>query len=286
MSDAVLSAQGVQLCDRQGRTLVRDMGVEVAPGSLVGVVGESGAGKTLFARACLGLLPAGVRMRAGRVDLMGRDPFACEPRALRELLGRHVGYVPQNSVSYLHPGLKVSAQLSDGYRTWRHASRAQGRARALRLLDQVGIDDPERVLESYPGELSGGMRQRVNIAMALMAEPLLVVADEPTAALDAITRVQVAELLQRVCEERGAALLMVSHDLGLVRRICQSVLVMRAGALVEAGDASEVLTHPARPYTQALLAAVPRVGQPRDCRLPEYADEGPDEAPREGEVRP
>ena len=210
--------------------------------------------------------------------------MACGAAQLRGLLGCHVGYVPQNSVSYLHPGLKVLAQITDGYRTWHKVSRAEAKERAVELLGAVGIADAARVLESYPGQLSGGMRQRVNIAMALMSSPELVVADEPTAALDAVTRTQVASLLQRVCAERGAALLMVSHDLPLVRRTCNSAIVMRKGRVVERGQAAEVLAHPSHPYTQALLSAVPHVGMPRDVRLPEYDEAEAASEPR-GEGR-
>ena len=270
MSDDVVRAEGVRILDRDGRVLVDGVDLCVPAGARVGVVGESGAGKTLFARACLGLLPEGVHMAAGKVSLLGQDPMACGAAQLRGLLGRHVGYVPQNSVSYLHPGLKVLAQITDGYRTWHKVSRVEAKERAVELLCAVGIADAARVLESYPGQLSGGMRQRVNIAMALMSSPELVVADEPTAALDAVTRTQVASLLQRVCAERGAALLMVSHDLPLVRRTCNSAIVMRKGRVVERGQAARVLAHPSHPYTQALLSAVPHVGMPRDVRLPEY----------------
>ena len=274
MSDDVVRAEGVRILDRDDRVLVDGVDVCVPAGARVGVVGESGAGKTLFARACLGLLPEGVHMAAGKVSLRGQDPLACGPAQLRGRLGRHVGYVPQNSVSYLHPGLKVLAQITDGYRTWHKVSRAEAKERAVELLGAVGIADAARVLESYPGQLSGGMRQRVNIAMALMSSPELVVADEPTAALDAVTRIQVASLLQRVCTARGAALLMVSHDLPLVRRTCNSAIVMRKGRVVERGQAAEVLAHPSHPYTQALLSAVPHVGMPRDVRLPEYDEAG------------
>lgn len=281
MSDDVVKAEGVRILDRDGRVLVDGVDVCVPAGGSVGVVGESGAGKTLFARACLGLLPEGVHMAAGKVSLLGQDPLASGAAQLRGLLGCHVGYVPQNSVSYLHPGLKVLAQITDGYRTWHKVSRAEAKERAVELLGAVGIADAARVLESYPGQLSGGMRQRVNIAMALMSSPELVVADEPTAALDAVTRTQVASLLQRVCAERGAALLMVSHDLPLVRRTCNSAIVMRKGRVVERGQAAEVLAHPSHPYTQALLSAVPHVGMPRDVRLPEYDEAGTASGPRE-----
>ena len=281
MSDDVVRAEGVRILDRDGRVLVDGVDVCVPAGARVGVVGESGAGKTLFARACLGLLPEGVHMDAGKVSLLGQDPMACGAAQLRGLLGCHVGYVPQNSVSYLHPGLKVLAQITDGYRTWHKVSRAEAKERAIELLGAVGIADAARVLESYPGQLSGGMRQRVNIAMALMSSPELVVADEPTAALDAVTRTQVASLLQRVCAERGAALLMVSHDLPLVRRTCNSAIVMRKGRVVERGQAAEVLAHPSHSYTQALLSAVPHVGMPRDVRLPEYDEAEAASEPRE-----
>ncbi len=270
---SVVQARDVRVLDSLGHVLVDGVSLEVPAGARVGVVGESGAGKTLLARAMLGLLPAGVRLAGAAAYVLGRDLAACTAPELRALIGQHVGYVPQNSVAYLHPGLKVRAQISDGYRTWNKVGRAEATSRACELLGAVGIADPERVLASYPGQLSGGMRQRVTIAMALMASPELVVADEPTAALDALTRVHVADLLQRVCEARGAALLMVSHDLALVRRVCDTALVMRRGRVVERGRADEVLVRPAHPYTQALLAAVPHVGMARDERLPEYEDE-------------
>lgn len=272
MSDLVIEARGLSLARCDGKVLVEPLDLSVEQGASLGVVGESGAGKTLLARAVLGLLPTGVHVAGGTVRLAGTDLSACSSRGLRELLGKNVGYVPQNAVSYLHPSLRVSEQIADGYRTWAKVGKGEAIDRARSLLEQVGISDPTRVLASFPGQLSGGMRQRVNIAMALMSNPRLVVADEPTAALDALTRSQVAELLQRACAKSGAALLMVSHDLPLVCRVCQDVLVMRKGAVVERGPSANVLAQPEAPYTQALLAAVPRVGRPRDQRLPEYED--------------
>ncbi len=279
MSELVLEVRSLSLATADGRVLVEPLDVDVEAHGSLGVVGESGAGKTLLARACLGLLPSGVTLASGTVRLAGRDVAACSPVELRELLGRNVGYVPQNAVSYLHPGLKVSAQIGDGYRTWFGASRAEALDRARSLLEQVGISDPGRVLASYPGQLSGGMRQRVNIAMAFMGSPALIVADEPTAALDALARSQVAELLRRTCAKNGAALLMVSHDLPLVGRVCEQALVMRHGRVVERGRVADVLAHPESPYVAGLLAAIPRVGRPRDERLPEGVGQ------EEGELR-
>lgn len=270
---AVLLAEGLVLRNAEGRMLVQGVDLRVAPGECVGVVGESGAGKTLTARAALGLAPEGVRVEARRVELAGVDVLGADPRRHRELLGRHVGYVPQNTSSFLHPALKVRSQIADGYRTWQRVSAPCALQRARDLLCQVGIADPDRVLASFPGQLSGGMRQRVNIAMALMGDPDIVVADEPTAALDAITRVAVADLLIRATRERGASLLLVSHDLSLVRRRCDRVMVMRRGRCVEEGPTGQVLGAPAHPYTAALLAAVPKVGRPRGERLAEYRGE-------------
>lgn len=270
MSAPVLDARGLWVRDGAGRALVCGIDLRVDAGELVGLVGESGSGKTLTARACLGVAPRGVRVGAGLVRLAGEDVLALAGDAAgrARLLGTQVGYVPQNTVAYLQPAMRVRSQIADGYRRWHPgATRAQARERAEKTLASLGIDDPARVMARYPGQLSGGQRQRVNVAMALMGSPALVVADEPTAALDSLTRVQVADLLTAAVRERGAALLLVSHDLGMVRRRCDRVLVMYAGRVVEEGPVAQVLGDPGHPYTRALLAAVPRVGADRAARL-------------------
>lgn len=265
---AVLAAEGLCVADARGRALVCDVDLAVEPGQTVALVGESGSGKTLTARAALGLVPATCAVTAGRVVLDGVDVLAAAPREHRRLLGTRVGYVPQNTVAYLQPSLRVGTQMTDGLLTWNRAmGRDAARHRACELLVGVGLREPDRVMASYPGELSGGMRQRVNIAMALMGDPCLLVADEPTAALDSVTRRQVMDLLDGVARERGLALLMVSHDLGLVRRHCSHVYVMYAGRVVERGPVAAVAEKPGHPYTAALLAAAPQVGADPARRL-------------------
>ena len=277
MTADVLNVQGLWVRDAAGRALVCDVDVRVGAGELVGLVGESGSGKTLTARSCIGLGPAGLGITARHAMLAQTAVLAAPAQELRRLHGTRVGYIPQNTIAYLQPSLRVRTQMIDGYRTW-HAgvSRAQATARAAELLQSVGIEDPRRVLASYPGELSGGQRQRVNIATALMGSPALLVADEPTAALDSVTQAQVVELLARVTRGLGAALLMVSHDLGLVRKRCDRVQVMYAGRCVERGQTACVLNDPGHPYTRALLAAVPYVGMPRDERLADVPGTMPD----------
>lgn len=260
-----------------GHVAVDDVCFSVGQGEVVGLVGETGSGKTLTVRACLGLLPAGVSCHAGRLALLGRDLAAADRRGLREVLGLGVGFVPQNTSNFLHPLLRVVDQLVDGYLTWHpRVERARARSMARDLLDQTGIEDPDRVLRSYPVQLSGGMRQRVNVAMALMGDPSLVVADEPTAALDALTRSQVADLLVSDARGHGRSLVLVSHDLGLVSAHCDKVVVMYAGRIVEEGPCGAVVSSPAHPYAASLMASVPRLGRSRDERLPETAGSMPE----------
>ena len=265
-----LEAQGLWLRDRDGGALVCGVDLAVAPGEFVGLVGESGSGKTLSVRACLGILPDGVSVEASRLRLAGEDLLGASPETHRRLLGTQVGFVPQNTMAFLQPAMRVRSQLVDGYLTWHPgASRREALGRAEALLAKTGIEDPRRVMESYPQGLSGGQRQRVNVAMALMGDPGVVVADEPTAALDRIVQEQVMGLLTGLARERGAALLAISHDLSLVRARCERVYVMYAGRCVERGLVSDVLRNPGHPYTRALLGAQPRVGMGREARLVE-----------------
>ena len=263
----ILRARGLVVRDAAGRVLVNDVDLEVRPGERVGVVGESGAGKTLTLRACLGLLPTGLACSADELSLAGCDVGNARPRQLRELLGTRVGFIPQNTMEYLHPLMRVRDQMTDGWRTWHSgATRSQALERAAGLLGHVGIDDPGRVLAARPGELSGGMRQRVNVACALMGEPSLLVADEPTASLDARIARQVIELITRVARERGIAVALVSHNLGMVQAFCDRLLVMRAGRVVEAGPAGRVFSAPSDPYTRTLVAATPRLSDVLEAR--------------------
>lgn len=259
-SPRALYAVDLDIRDSAGRCLVHGVSFDVERGSCLGVVGESGSGKTLSLRACLGILPAGVCCTARQREVAGVEIDSLTGADLGNLLGTQVGYVPQNMMEYLHPMMRISSQVVDGYLTHHHGVRkVQAFARARELMSEMGIEDPERVLASYPTQLSGGMLQRVKMAIALMGEPAVIVADEPTAALDVVTQLQVSSLLVQACRQHNVAMVMVTHSLGLVRRCCDRVVVMHAGHVVECGTCAQVLDNPRHPYTKALLKAQPQI---------------------------
>jgi oligopeptide/dipeptide ABC transporter ATP-binding protein len=236
--------------------------LDVLHGSAVGIVGESGSGKSLLLRAVLGLLPAGARVD-GAVRFDGRDLSGLRPRQRAEILGRHIAVIPQDPMTALNPVRRVGAQISEGPRVHHGLTRSAARARATELLSEVGIADAPDVWRRYPHELSGGMRQRALIAMALACEPQLILCDEPTTALDVTVQKKIIELLQAVCADRGVALIFVSHDLAVVSELCDYIGVMYAGQLVETGPVAEVIGDPRHAYTRALLRSLPPVDGPR-----------------------
>lgn len=232
-----------------------DVTLVVNPGEIVGVVGESGSGKSTLALALAGYTRFKGGISGGSVHFDGTDLLAASEEEVRGLRAAHMGFVFQNPITTLDPTRVVGAQMFDP-----DGNRLDP-ARILVLLEQVGMKDPERVIASYPTELSGGMAQRVAIAMAVQHNPRLIIADEPTSALDASVRLQILDLLSSLCRERSMAVVIVSHDLHLVRRYCHNIVVMYAGQVVERGTSEEVLSNPLHPYTAALLRAVP--GQER-----------------------
>lgn len=247
-----------------GTPIVHGVDLSLAPGELMGVVGETGAGKTLTMKALLGLLPP--RLQAtGTLAIAGSPPTALtESGWLAGRRGRDIGVVLQNPAGAFNPLVRIKHQLTEGVVQHRLASRPEARARALELLDAMGFDDAEALLELYPHQLSGGMNQRVAIAMALMPRPGVLIADEPTSALDAHLRVDVLRLLRRAASDQGTAVLLVSHDLGLVSHFSDSIAVMYAGRVVERGPSSLILSAPQHPYTDVLLRCSPTlVAQPR-----------------------
>jgi oligopeptide/dipeptide ABC transporter ATP-binding protein len=258
---------------------VRNLSLDVRRGEIVGLVGESGSGKSVTCRAILGLVPEPGAILGGGVLLDERDLTKSAPRELRRVRGSDVAMIFQDPVSSLNPVFTVGHQIAEVLRQRRSLSRSQGRARALELLHRVGIPSPERRLRSYPHELSGGMRQRVMIAMALSGEPRLLLADEPTTALDVTIQDQILFLLADIRRETGMAIILVSHDLGVIAQACDTVAVMYAGYLVEVAPAAELFARPQHPYTRVLLDAIPRLdagvsrgelraiaGQPPDLR--------------------
>jgi oligopeptide/dipeptide ABC transporter ATP-binding protein len=229
--------------------------LDVRPGEIVGVVGESGSGKTVLCRTVLGLLPAPGRVVRGDVRFRGRS-LLDDPKALAAARGSGIGYVPQNSVAALNPVRPVRAHLVETLRAHGTRARRAAAAEAAALLETVGLDPA--VGAAYPHELSGGMRQRVLIALAVAPRPAVLLADEPTSALDVVAQRRILDLLATVSRERGTAVVVVSHDIGAIRRLCHRVVVLYAGGVVEAGPAPAVLGEPAHPYTRGLLAALPR----------------------------
>ena len=244
------------------RPILRRVSLAVATGEVHGLVGESGAGKSTIAKAILGIIPSQVKVTDGRIGFEGRDLLSLLPKDLRAVLGRDIALVPQDPSTALNPSRRIDAQMTDGLRLKRGLSAKQARLRAHALLEEVQIRDPKRVLDSYPHQLSGGMRQRVLIAAAFALEPKLVIADEPTTALDVTVQKQILRLIRSLQERHGTSVLFVSHDLGVVAKICDRLTVLYMGKVMEQGSTADVLAGPRHPYTKALLAANPRYDRP------------------------
>jgi len=269
MSEPILAVSHLSaISDRDRAAILTDVNLEVRRGETRGLVGESGAGKSTVAKAILGILPRNVRITAGAVRFEGEDLLAMPPHARRRLIGERIALIPQDPLTALNPGRRIEAQLTDGLRLQRGLDARAARARGLALLDEVQIRDPERVLRSFPHELSGGMRQRVLIASAFALEPRLIVADEPTTALDVTVQKQILRLIRAMQTAHGTAVLFVTHDLGVVAQICDSVTLLFGGRIVEAGRTVDLLQAPEQAYTRALIAASPRVDRPDAGLLP------------------
>jgi peptide/nickel transport system permease protein len=270
---AVLEVRDLTVSVDGGPDLVTGVSFALRPGRVLGLVGESGCGKTMTARSLLGLLPDGVSVSGGSILWQGRQLAGLSEKELDEVRGRGIAMISQEPMVALDPMFSVAYQLVGPIRRFRGVGRAEARRIAADLLRRVGIVDAERVLASHPHQLSGGMAQRVAIALALTGQPQLLVADEPTTALDVTVQAEILGLLRTLVRDTGLSVVIVSHDLGVVADLCDDVAVMYAGEVVEAGSAAAVLDRPAHPYTMALLAANPHVpeGQPVPGRLASIA---------------
>ncbi|RZU32067.1 dipeptide/oligopeptide/nickel ABC transporter permease/ATP-binding protein [Blastococcus saxobsidens] len=266
---AILEVRDLDVSVDDGPALVTGVSFALAPGRVLGLVGESGCGKTMTARSLMGLLPDGVSVTGGSILWRGRELVGLPEKELSAIRGREIAMISQEPMVALDPMFSVSYQLTQPLRRIRGVGRAEARAIAAQLLQQVGIVDPDRVLRSYPHQLSGGMAQRVAIALALTGQPELLIADEPTTALDVTVQAEILTLLRSLVRDTGLSVVIVSHDLGVVADICDDVAVMYAGQVVESGTAARVLEDPTHPYTMALLGANPHVadGDPVPSRL-------------------
>jgi oligopeptide/dipeptide ABC transporter ATP-binding protein len=250
----------VEIASRRGTVHAVDgVSLEVPPGEAVGLVGESGSGKSMTLRAILGVLPPEAKITAGRVLLDGQDLAHLSNSQLNRIRGPKIAMIFQEPMSALNPVMKVGPQIAEGPRVHLGMSRARAAERALELMRRVGIPDPERRYRAYPHEFSGGMRQRVMIAIALSCEPAVILCDEPTTALDVTIQDQILRLLSRLCREAGTSLVFVTHDLPVVAQVCRQLAVMYAGQIVERGPVADVLTQPSHPYTLGLVRSAPDV---------------------------
>jgi peptide/nickel transport system ATP-binding protein len=267
MSAPLLAVEGlrVEFPTRRGTLVaVHDVSFEIAPGEVLGVVGESGAGKSLTGAAIIGLLDPPGRIAAGTVHLGGRRIDNLPYDAMRSVRGREIGAVFQDPLTSLNPLYTVGRQLTETIRTHLPMSEAEARARAIALLEEVGIPAAARRIDHYPHQFSGGMRQRVVIALALSANPKLIVADEPTTALDVSIQAQIIALLKRLCREHGTAVMLVTHDMGVIAETADRVAVMYAGRIVEIGPVADVIHRPQHPYTVGLMGSIPSIAEERE----------------------
>jgi peptide/nickel transport system ATP-binding protein len=262
MTGELLRVEGLRIeVDQPGLPpLLEGLSFDLAPGERLAIVGESGSGKTMATRAIPGLLAAGVHRAAGNICFEGRELTAMTPEQLRGVRGAGIGMVFQEPMTSLNPALPIGRQLAEGLKLHRGLPDDEVRRRSIDMLRRVQIVDPERCLERYPHEFSGGMRQRIMLASVLMLEPRLLIADEPTTALDTLSQREVLELMVALTREMGTALLLITHDLGLVAQYTERVLVLEKGILVEAGATRDVLAAPKHPYTAKLVGSLPRPG--------------------------
>jgi oligopeptide/dipeptide ABC transporter ATP-binding protein len=258
----------VEIASRRGVVRAVDgVSLEVPAGHAVGVVGESGSGKSMTLRAVLGVLPPEAKITAGQVLLDGQDLTHLSNTQLNRVRGPKIAMIFQEPMSALNPVMRVGAQIAEGPQVHLGMNRAQAGERALDLMRRVGIPDPERRYRAYPHEFSGGMRQRVMIAIALSCDPSVVLCDEPTTALDVTIQDQILRLLTRICRESGTSLVFVTHDLPVVAQVCDQLAVMYAGQIVERGAVKEVLTRPSHPYTLGLVRSAPDVDRVRSSLM-------------------
>ena len=252
----------VEFPTRRGTLVaVDDVSFAIAPGEVLGVVGESGAGKSLTGMAVIGLLEPPGRIASGEILLEGRRIDNLRREALREIRGRRIGAIFQDPLTSLDPLYTIGRQITETILAHLPVSRREARERAIALLAEVGLPGAERRLDQYPHQFSGGMRQRVVIALALCAQPKLIIADEPTTALDVSTQAQIISLLQRLAQQHGAAVMLITHDMGVIAEAAHRVAVMYAGRIAEIGPVRSVIHSPRHPYTVGLMRSIPRVGR-------------------------
>jgi peptide/nickel transport system ATP-binding protein len=260
MTTPVLSVRDleVEFVTRRGTLRAIDrISFDIAPGEVLGVVGESGAGKSLTGTAIIGLIDSPGRIAGGTITLAGQRIDNLPKEAMRKVRGKRIGMIFQDPLTSLNPLYKVSEQLIETIRTHTDMTEAQARERAIGLLTEVGIPAPEKRIDGYPHEFSGGMRQRVVIALALAAEPELVIADEPTTALDVSVQAQIITLLKKLCRERGTAVMLITHDMGVIAETADRVAVMYAGRIAEIGPVKDVVKQARHPYAEGLMGAIP-----------------------------
>ena len=258
----------VEFPTRRG-TLVAldDISFDIAPGEVLGVVGESGAGKSLTGASIIGLLDPPGRIAAGEIRFEGRRIDNLPYEEMRKVRGKSIGAIFQDPLTSLNPLYTVGQQLMETIQTHLPVSAQQARQRAIALLEETGIHGAEQRIDHYPHQFSGGMRQRVVIALALAAEPKLIVADEPTTALDVSVQAQIISLLKRLCRDHGAAVMLVTHDMGVIAETCDRVAVMYAGRIVEIGPVHDVIHAPAHPYSVGLMGSIPAMDEDRERLL-------------------
>lgn len=238
-------------------TVVEDLTIRIQAGEILGIVGESGSGKTMTALAVAGLLNRKDMEKSGEILFHGENLLSCERKKLREIQGKDIAMIFQEPMTSLNPVKKIGWQMEESLRLHTDLDKAGRKSRALRLMEEVEL--ASEVYEKYPHELSGGMRQRVMIAAAMICDPALLIADEPTTALDVTIQEQIIELLLRLNREKKTAMMFISHDLSLVKKLCERVVVMEGGKMVEEGPTEEIFHHPQKPYTKQLIGAIPKI---------------------------
>ena len=263
-----LSIRNLSISLQNGERILRSVNMELARGDVRGLVGESGAGKSMIGKAILGILPRALKIDEGEILFQGKNLLNLNPRELRKEIGANAALIPQDPLTALNPSHRIGRQITNRLVDILGWSKGDAVKRTYHLLDEVRIPDPKRVINSFPHELSGGMRQRILIASAFAAEPKLIIADEPTTALDVTVQKQILNLIGEMQSRHGTTLLFVTHDLGVVSKVCQSLSVLFLGKVIEDTNVFSFFDSPTHPYSKALLAATPKYTDPKSDLIP------------------